>query len=35
MDSNDNADFTFFTMDPWAVVSPLSFWEDGAFEPAS
>lgn len=35
MDSNDNADFTFFTMDPWTEVSTFSFWEDTVTWPAS
>jgi hypothetical protein len=35
VDSNDNADFAFFTADPWTEVSPFSFWEDAVTWPAS
>lgn len=35
MDSNDNSDFAFSTVDPWTEMSALSFWEDAAIWPAS
>jgi hypothetical protein len=35
VDSNDDSDFTAFTMDPWTAMSALSFWEDAANWPVS
>jgi hypothetical protein len=33
VDSTEDSDFSFITMDPWTAVSAFSFWDDAAVMP--